>query len=168
MTNDRIVYSYDAFARRLEWTFGDGSTVYYTIPHDEFLEPICNAALIHGFKQKIADAAAIARNPETGKSATMADKRAAMQKVVDQLNDGMWNAERTGGTGNVGGLLAVAIAAVKGLPIERVREFLKGKTKAQREAMALVSPYREKIAELIAARTKDVDTNEMEDELNDL
>lgn len=42
---------------------------------------IREAAMMHGLKQKIGDAGAISRNPDTGRSATTADKLAAMEEV---------------------------------------------------------------------------------------
>lgn len=167
METNRIVYSYDAPSRTLEWIFGDGSTVSYQ--HDaQGLMALHEMALVHGFKQKIADAAAIARNTETGAAATIAGKRDAMQKVVDQLNDGEWNAVRTGGTGNVGGLLAQAIANIKKMDIAKVREFLKSKTKAQRDAIGAKPEFAEEMARLWKERAKGVDITEALEELDGL
>jgi len=71
------------------------------------------SALINGFKQKIADRAAIGRDPETGASATPEEKFAAMKECADRLMaGGPWNAVATGGTGNQGGLLYRAMKAI--------------------------------------------------------
>lgn len=67
---------------------------------------IRNMALLHGLKQKIGDAAAIARNPDTGRSATAAEKWAAVQSVASRLVEGQWNQGERGATG---GILAMAL-----------------------------------------------------------
>lgn len=57
-------------------------------------------AIFHGLKQKLVDAAAISRNPETGRAATVEDKYQAVKTVYDRLLAGQWNATREGGRGN--------------------------------------------------------------------
>jgi hypothetical protein len=62
-------------------------------------------AEIHGFIQKVSDRAAIGRDPDTGKSASPAEKFAAMKECADRLQSGgPWNVVREGGS-NEGGLL---------------------------------------------------------------
>ena len=46
------------------------------------------AGILHGFKQKVADKAALSRNPDTGRSATPRDKFEAMRELAQHLNDG--------------------------------------------------------------------------------
>src|ERR1700745_2473137 len=48
----------------------------------ELSESIKAQLILHGLKQKICDAAAIPRNPETGRSATPKEKFDAMQAVA--------------------------------------------------------------------------------------
>ena len=77
-------------------------------------QSILDAALLHGLKQKIVDAAAISRNSETGRSATVKDKFDAMQDVFLRITDPVepsWNKiERQEGSGSGGGLLFRALA----------------------------------------------------------
>ena len=57
-------------------------------------QSILDAAILHGLKQKIVDAAAISRNQETGRSATAKDKFDAMYEVFLRLTDPVepsWN-----------------------------------------------------------------------------
>ena len=62
-------------------------------------------ATVHGIVQKVSDRAAIGRDPDTGKSASPAEKFEAMKEVADRLQSGgPWNVAREGG-GNEGGLL---------------------------------------------------------------
>lgn len=55
---------------------------------------------LHGAKQKIQDAAAIACDTSTGKSATVEAKYQACLKVVENLRAGVWSAKSTGGKSN--------------------------------------------------------------------
>lgn len=76
-------------------------------------QSILDAAVLHGLKQKIADAAAISRNPDTGRSATIQDKFDAMNEVFLRITDPMepsWNKiDRQEGSGGSGGLLIRAL-----------------------------------------------------------
>lgn len=67
-------------------------------------------AAMHGIGQKLVDAAALSRNPDTGAAASIADKHDAVRKVYDRLMSGEWNAER--GT-NEGGFLYRAMKVLR-------------------------------------------------------
>lgn len=134
----------------------------------ECSQEIETMALLHGFKQKIVDAAAIARNPDTGRSATVADKYAAMREVYDRLLSSEWNKVRGDGSTGSGGLLfrALCIAYDRKDPSD-IKAFLDGKTKAEQAALrknpkiaAIIDTLREEDA-------GDVDTDEMLNELED-
>jgi hypothetical protein len=100
---------------------------------------ILDAAIMHGLKQKIGDAAAISRNPETGRSATTDDKFDAMSEVFNRLMAGHWNKPREAGDGAAGGLLFKALCRVKAdkTPAE-VRAYLDGRTKEEQAALRKV------------------------------
>lgn len=97
---------------------------------------IAAAATMHGLKQKLVDAAAISRNPDTGRSATVQDKFDAVKAVYDRLLAGSWNAIREGG-GNAGGLLFRALCRMyEGRKTsEQIREYLDAKTDAEKAAL---------------------------------
>lgn len=128
-----------------------------TINADSLSDEIRTAAMMHGLKQKLVDAAAIARNPDTGRSATPDDKYNAVREVYDRItqSDGTWNKGRTGeGSGAGNGLLLSALMELRGLPREKVEAYLADKTKEQKAALrdnAKVAPI---IARLKAARSK--------------
>lgn len=106
--------------------------------------------LIHGLKQKLVDAAAISRNPDTGRSATIEDKFAAVKEVYDRLLAGEWNKRREGGTGggNGGLLFAALVRLYAGRKTDaEIREFLDGKTDAEQAALRASS----RVAPIIAA-----------------
>ena len=56
----------------LTLTFADGRTI--EVDATAISEDIRHTAMMHGFKQKLLDAAAIARNTMTGASASLSDK----------------------------------------------------------------------------------------------
>jgi hypothetical protein len=117
---------------------------------------IRHAAMMHGLKQKLGDAAAISRNPDTGRSASPSDKIAAIEAVREQLLGGNWNKTREAGDGaGAGGLLFKALCKVKAdkTPVE-IRAFLDGLDKAQQAALRKVPAVAQAIAELQAASAK--------------
>ena len=130
------------------------------------------AATLHGLKQKICDAAAISRDPETGHPASARDKYDAMVTVAMRLRAGEWNAKRGDGTGagaGAGGLLARALVRFTGKSAAEIREFLAAKTRAEHAALRANPKIAAIIDELRAERggAGDVDTDEMLSELLD-
>ena len=120
-------------------------------------EGIRLAAMMHGLKQKIGDAAAISRNTETGRSATTGDKFDAMREVFERLIAGQWNKTREGGEGGgAGGLLFKALCKVKAdkTPAE-VRAYLEARTKEEQAALRKVPAIAAAIEEIKAAQAKD-------------
>lgn len=118
---------------------GDNGRV-LTIDARTLSTSILDAAVMHGLKQKIGDAAAISRNPETGRSASTDDKFDAMVEVVKRLELGHWNKPRESGDGSgAGGLLFKALCRVKAdkTPAE-VRAYLEGRTKEEQAALRKV------------------------------
>ena len=115
---------------------------------DKVSEPNQKRAMIHGMIQRISDRAAIGRDPETGKSATPAEKLAAMTTLVDHYHSGTseWSMV-TRGEGAPRGLLfrALCIAYPNRDP-EEIRTWLAGKSKAEQAALRK-SP---KLADIIA------------------
>jgi len=161
-------HEYKADVRLHVWTFG-GSVPELTfyVPKIEWVAPETGAAetdsfntvddaLAHGYKQKIADAGAIVRNTDTGKSATDAEKRAAMQAVADRLNSGQWNAERTGKRETKVTLIVVdalveAIVAIRGRDVEAVRAYVESKAEDVRFALAMSDEFRMAYATAVTA-----------------
>lgn len=125
-------------------------------------------AIFHGLKQKLVDAAAISRNPETGRPASVEDKYQAVKAVYDRLLAGQWNATREGG-GAAGGLLLQALCrmyAGRKTPDE-IKAFLADKTDAEKTALRK-NPRVAAIIEEIRAeqgKTANIDTDELLSEL---
>ena len=119
----------------LGMAFDNGQTL--SLSANQLTEEIRNAALMHGLKQKLVDAAAISRNPDTGRSATTEDKYNAVREVYDRLLSGQWNKQREGGAGGAsGGLLFRALSRlyVAKTP-EQIRAFLEAKSDAEKATL---------------------------------
>ena len=98
----------------------------------DLTEQVREQAVFHGLKQKLVDAAAISRNPETGRSASIEDKYQAVWTVYDRITRlGEWNAVRgEGGTGTGGLLFAALCRMYAGRKTEEeLREWLSTKDK---------------------------------------
>lgn len=124
-------------------------------------------ALMHGLKQKLVDAAAIARNPDTGRSATVEDKYEAVKTVYDRLLTGLWNAPRgEGGTGTGGLLFRALVRMYPSKTPAALREFLAGKTASEQAALRK-NPRVAAIIEEIKAEDADGEGEDTSDALLD-
>jgi hypothetical protein len=92
-TRSNSVMSATVSGSVITWKYLDGSVLEFDA--DKCNEEIKFQAMMHGFKQKHGDASAMSRDPKTGKSASLAEKRDAMRMVRDSLYDGEWASERT-------------------------------------------------------------------------
>ena len=145
-----------------------------TLKRSMLSEEILNYAVMHGLKQKLIDAAAISRNPDTGKSATPGDKWEAIMAVYDRIigasGPAAWNAARGEGTGAGNGLLFRALVRMyPAKTADQLREYLDGKTKAEQAALRLNPKVAAVIEEIKAESVKagGVDSDSLLDELGD-
>ena len=144
--------------------------------HPESLNPeIQRAALLHGVKQKLVDAAAISRDTATGRAATIATKYDAVREIFDRITgeNPSWNKPRAGGAGGAGGqggLLARAIARYKSVPIEASKAYLDRLTDAQKQALRVDPRIATVINELRmeSAKPAGIDTDALLGGLDDL
>ena len=150
----------------LTLAFSNGETL--TIQLRDLTTAILEQAALHGLKQKLVDAAAISRNPDTGRSATIDDKYNAVREVYDRLLSGHWNKTRADGASTKGGLLfrALCLMYADKTP-EAIKAFLDKKTAAEKTALRNTA----KIAAIIATLKEDVaddgiDADSLLDELN--
>ena len=150
----------------LALTFANGETL--TMRGDALNSDVQQYAMMHGLKQKLVDAAAISRNPETGRAASVEDKYQAVKIVYDRLLAGQWNAVREGG-GSTGGLLFQALCrmyAGRKTPDE-LKAFLADKSDAEKTALRK-NPRVATIIEDIRAeqgKAASIDTDELLGEL---
>ena len=141
-----------------------------SITASQLQQSIMEYAIFHGLKQKLVDAAAISRNPETGRAATVEDKYQAVKTVYDRLLSGQWNATREGG-GNAGGLLFQALCRMyqgRKTP-DQLREFLADKTDAEKTALRKNPRVAQIIEDIRAEQGKaaNIDTDELLGELKE-
>ena len=137
----------------------DGERIH--LDANQLTREIFEAATMHGLKQKLVDAAAISRNPDTGRSATTADKMAAIREVYERLLAGEWNKRREGSGGAAGGLLFSALCRLyAGSKTDaEVRAFIEAMDDKQQAAMrahAKVAPIIEAIKAERAAKRPEV------------
>lgn len=142
----------------LTLTFADQTTAQLSTV--DLSPEILSQALMHGLKQKLVDAAAIARNTDTGASATVTDKKDAVLKVLDRLMAGNWNVGREGGDqSGKGSLLLLALQRMQpARDASELATWLKARTDAERAALgknAKLLPFIQAIqAERAAAAAK--------------
>jgi len=147
----------------LQLVFSDGGNL--TLDANACTDEIRTHAMMHGFKQKLVDAAAISRNPDTGRTASILDKRAAVREVFERLTlAGEWNKTREGGGGS-GGLLYRALCRLYEATRtpEQVRAFLDSKTDAEQAALRKSSKIAAMIETIRAESAKDegIDPDEL-------
>lgn len=150
----------------LNLTFSTGKQL--NLHASKLTEEIRQFAMLHGLKQKLVDAAAISRNPETGRSATVGDKLAAVEKVYDRLVAGLWNEPREGG-GSGSYLLRALCKLYPAKAAEDVKTWLDGMDDAKKKALELNPRVAEAILAIKAEKlgADDVDTDELLGELDE-
>lgn len=127
-----VIRTAEGQAGGLRLDFANGKVLQLT--GAQLSNDIMAEAIIHGLKQKLVDAAAISRNPETGRSATIEDKFAAVKRVYDRLLSGEWNEPREGGGG--GSLLFKALCRMQPKKdAADIREWLDKRTDAEKAAL---------------------------------
>lgn len=139
----------------LTLSFANGETIRLNVC--ALSEDIVRQATVHGLKQKLVDAAAIARNTETGRSATVDDKFLAVKEVYDRLLAGNWNKPRAEGSDSgASGLLFKALCrmAPSKSPSE-IRAYLDGLDKKQQAALRASSRVAPIIEAIRAEQAKD-------------
>lgn len=129
---------------------GAGETV---LPLDRLSTQVRHRAMLHGLIQRISDAAAMSRDPATGRAASPQDKLAAMKSLVDHYASGTldWGRKREGGGAQEGGLLiSVLIRAYPEKPLVELQKFAKARSVVERNAL-LASEKLKPIADAIRA-----------------
>ncbi len=134
-TTRKPVVSTDVFGDTLTLNFLSGQELSLSLAN---LSPeILKQAALHGLKQKLVDAAAIARDPTSGLSATPEDKYQAVKSVFDRITkaDGTWNAIREGEARAHGGMFVRALMELTKQDRDQVNAYIEKLTKEQVAAM---------------------------------
>ena len=122
---------------------------------------IIEAAIENGLKQKLGDAAAISRDPITGRSATIQTKRERVRAVAQNLLDGHWIAPTRSGSGGGDSIRRTLVNALlqlnPALDRERVTAAITAKSHAEVLAMRAVPRVAAVIAQLAGAGNVDAD-----------
>jgi hypothetical protein len=150
----------------LTLTFSDGREIVLRV--GQLDGAMQTAAMLHGLKQKLVDAAAIARDTETGRSATLNDKYAAVKEIYDRITSDTpsWNKIRGDGMGTGNTLLVRAMMQFTGKTKAAIDAYLDTKSKEEKLALRKNPKIANIIAELQAAGADDsIDTDAMLDEL---
>lgn len=165
--NESIRTTVNEAAQTIEFSFDGTDLAPITFAVSQLTAELCNYAILHGLKAKIGDAAAKPRNKETGASATMEEKRAAMMSVVDTLLAGQWNQRNGEGGSEAGLLLSALIEFYEGKKTEEeARAFYNGLDDAQRSALRAnprIAPIIARIKSERAAKKADIDTDALLD-----
>lgn len=160
----------DTYGDTLTLTFRDGREL--VVKASALSATIQLDAMLHGLKQKLVDAAAIARSTETGRTATLGDKFDAVNEVFQRITamDGTWNKGRTAGegTGSQGAVFVRALMKLKGKTKSEVEAFLEPLTKEQKAALRKNPRIIETIRELELEAAKQADTTTSDDLLDSL
>lgn len=145
----------------LELKFEHGKTV--RIDASQLTDEIKHEAMMHGLKQKCVDSAAIARDPDTGKSATIETKYQAVKAIADRLlHEKVWNKGREAGTGK-GSILLQALYKYynERKSLDELREFLAKLSNAQKIALENNPKVKVIIDELLAEKVAHIDSDDL-------
>lgn len=161
------------------WDGNDGLTIHFahgkslTLRVTDLVHNIITQSTLHGLKQKLVDAAAIARNRDTGRSATLDDKFAAVKEVFDRITGAggeapSWNIVAKGpGSAPTGGMLLAALCALKPeKTTAQLREWLEKQDTASKSALRNNPRVIAEISRLKAQNAKNtqgIDTDELLD-----
>ena len=155
----------------------DGSKLTLSFRHGETIiidrmvldAEIVDHATMHGLKQKLVDAAAISRNPDTGATATIEDKYNAVLAVYNRLLDGEWNKTREAGesTGGAGLLFRALCRLYPAKSADTIRVYLDGKTKSEQAALRANPKIAAIIDTIRAEKSRDIDADALLSELDD-
>jgi len=116
---------------RIEFSFPEIGEI-HKIQLEDLSQEILVQATLHGIKQKCVDAAALSRDPTTGRSATVVEKRDAVAEMIERLMSGTWNDRGAEGSS---ALLNALIAAYPDRSRDSLSTWLK--TKSDKEKRAL-------------------------------
>ena len=167
--NAAITVTVGEYQESMTLAFANGETI--RVNRADLSEEILRHAVMHGLKQKLVDAAAISRNPDTGRSATVADKFAAVREVYERLLAGKWNKGRGEGSGaGAGGLLFRALCRLYSRKTpEQIRTFLAGRGRDEQAALRKNPRVSAIIEEIKAEMEKSAPTDgDGEDQLAEL
>ena len=111
-----------SFTVQTRLDFRNGESRLFTIP-----AALLTKFAAHGAEQKLGDAMAGLTNIEDG--------ILAVDDLIDQLYQGNWNTPRAASEMAGASILVRALVELKGQPVEKVKDFVKAKSAAERTAL---------------------------------
>lgn len=163
-SNSVVTHTYDPAANVIVYTvIGIGPL---TLHIDKMSTENWGHAAAHGMIQRISDAAAISRNPETGKPATAQEKYDAMARLVNHYESGSaeWRIAGAGGVARSSVLLDAMVQLYPAKTREELKTWLASKSKSERAKLAQSS----RVRPIIAAMTPLDDIERAEAMFNEL
>jgi hypothetical protein len=157
----------------------DGSTVVFTSRFGEiranpadFSDEIITKLIRLGISTKVGNASHMARNPQTGASASLKDKMAAMTAVHEMLLEGKWSSRKAGmSISRQESLICRATAAVQKVTeatmSKRIDDLAEKRGETRRQILNRLARQPDvlrAIAEIRAAES-DIDVDDLLDEL---
>ena len=157
-SNSVITTEYEA--ARGVWIFNVVGLSPVELYRDKLHADILERGLIEGISDRVADKAAKSRDKVTGIAASPAEKRAAMQGIVDYYETGAaaWSMHGEAISGLDSVLLKALKLAYPQKTEKELREFLSGKTKAQQGALAVSDELAEHVVTVRKKLTAGIDT----------
>jgi hypothetical protein len=132
--------------------FRNGETRTFPIPHDLLLR-----FAGHGAEQKLGDETAGVEDPD--------DMVLAIDDLIARLHRGEWSVKREGGSGAAGtSILLRALMEFSGRNADQVKEFLSGKSQAEKMALrnsSKLKPIVERLEAEKVAKGSKVNTDEL-------
>jgi hypothetical protein len=160
------------FNEQGEWTgtvmdFINGRSLYYKAPEMDFKLKNGNYALhqhaAHGSLQKFGDSTAGYKEDE------LDDAVLSAEETMQRVSEGEWAVEREGGGMAGTSVLILALVESTGKTYEQLKEWLKTKTKEQKDAMRnsdRLRPIVQRLEAERAAKSAHVDTSGLFSELD--
>lgn len=136
----------DSVSVRLD--FVNGTTRTFAIPQDLILK-----SAGHGMEQKLGD--------ETAGETEVEDMILAVDDLIGRLDKGEWSKVREGGGFAGTSVLMRALVELSGKTVDQVKEFLKGKTKLEKDALRAspkVKPIVDRLEAEKVSKASTVDT----------
>ena len=124
----------------LTWEFANGSS--HKVDAGRLPDAIQDMALVHGIKQKLSDVYAGAESAREAEEKFLA--------LLDQLEDGNWNAGRS----STGGIWVEALAKASGQPMEKALEVWNQKSADERQDIQKHPQVKQAKAEIELERAK--------------
>lgn len=131
--------------------FINGKVIKFT-PPDSLLTKFA----AHGVEQKLGD--------ETAGTQDVDDMILDVENLIARLEKGEWTKAREGGGMGGASILIRAMAEYGGKSVEQVKDWMKGTTKAQRDALTVsprIKPIIERLQAERAAKATSVNTDEL-------